>query len=476
MAQVGGSSPSPIVMFGNYKIRVGNCLTELTKLKSGRFHCAVTSPPYFGLRDYGTGKWEGGDSKCDHKEYAPKRGKSTLTSAGVGQTDQACAVLAQHRQYAKVCKKCGAQRVDDQIGLEESPEQYVAKLVTVFREIRRVLREDGTFWLNIGDTYAAGSHTPGGPKQQSNVGSYEGFEGQKYRKPPKGLKPKDLIGIPWRVALALQADGWYLRADIIWHKRTPMPSSVRDRPTTAHEYLFLFAKSSRYFYDSVAVQERAVSGPGTKAGYAGYSERAEAMGRIASGNEKPGMVVMNAATRNRRSVWTLSNYNYKEAHFATYPPLLVKPCILAGTSERGCCPDCGAPMIRLTKRIVAHTRKAEGGKQADYTKDTGANSALRDGHEEVVRSTVGWKSGCDCGNKETVPCRVIDPFNGSGTTGAVACQLGRDYVGIELNPKYAAMAERRISIAIKRTAPRKPGEKRKGLFSDLPDNDSPAKE
>lgn len=229
------------------KLLLGDCLEKLKELPDCSVHCCVTSPPYFGLRDYG---------------------------------------------------------VDGQIGLEETPALYVERLVTVFREVRRVLRDDGTLWLNLGDSYAGGGgFSPNSPsnlngsKQTTHAGSIKGTIGV-----PTGLKPKDLIGIPWRVAFALQADGWYLRQDIIWHKPNPMPESVKDRCTKAHEYVFLLSKSQKYYFDSEAMQELSANG---------------------------------SETRNRRSVWTVATKPYKGAHFATYPPELIRPCIQAGCPPQG---------------------------------------------------------------------------------------------------------------------------------------------
>lgn len=235
----------------------------------------ITSPPYFGLRDYG---------------------------------------------------------VDGQIGLEPTPEEFVSKLVEVFREVRRVLRDDGTLWLNLGDSYAANRtyqvpSTKGGPKHSESQAA-----GGKGSVVPKGLKPKDLIGIPWRVAFALQADGWYLRSDIIWHKPNPMPESVTDRPTKAHEYLFLLAKSERYYFDSEAFKERATSE--TPAGnkthkYTDAYERSDSEEH----RTKAGLLALAGReweTRNRRTVWTVPAQPFRGAHFATFPPALVEPCVLAG--------------------------------------------------------------------------------------------------------------------------------------------------
>jgi len=299
-------------------IILGDCLAELRKLPDESVHCCVTSPPYWGLRDYG---------------------------------------------------------VPGQLGLEKTPEEYVANMVEVFREVRRVLRKDGVLFLNLGD-------------------SYHGLR-------TKGLKPKDLVGIPWRVAFALQADGWYLRQDIIWAKPNPMPESVRDRCTKSHEYVFLLSKSERYYFDSEAIQEPA--GDDLRRPYApgqvddrgnghdrgggdlrksGNKERKPASARGVpvdtdgkSAGAVAGSVPWEGNTRNKRSVWTVTTKPFKEAHFATFPPEIPEICIKAG------CPKGGV---------------------------------------------------------------VLDPFFGAGTTGLVAMKLGREFIGIELNPEYCRMAERRV--------------------------------
>ena len=295
-------------------IHHGDCLTVLReRFADESVQCCVTSPPYWGLRDYG---------------------------------------------------------VEGQLGLEATPELYVAKMVEVFREVKRVLKDNGTLWLNLGDSYATGT-TAG--RQLGTLDFGQGtMEARKVNRigTPLGLKTKDLVGIPWRVAFALQADGWYLRSDIIWAKPNPMPESVTDRPTKAHEYMFLLSKSERYFYDHEAIQEagtmkpqnRFTDGKGPKAdGYAAH-------------RQPTGMT--SCEFRNKRTVWTVATSPYTEAHFATFPPKLIEPCILAG------CPSGGL---------------------------------------------------------------VLDPFAGSGTTIQVAQQLGRQGVGIELNPAYVALAETRTA-------------------------------
>jgi len=299
------------------EIICGDALTELKGLPSGCVHCCVTSPPYWGLRDYG---------------------------------------------------------VEGQLGLERTPEEYVAKLVDVFREVRRVLRDDGTLWLNLGDSYGTVGNRNGlGSSTLQGSKSYgRGADAEKpTREQSTGLKPKDLVGIPWRVAFALQADGWYLRSDIIWAKPNPMPESVTDRPTKAHEYIFLLAKSERYWYDAEAIAEQSVYPDDDRKARSANGQKRMPTEIIAG--IRPGSQTY--PTRNRRSVWTVATKPFKGAHFATFPPDLIRPCILAG------CPVGGT---------------------------------------------------------------VLDPFFGAGTTGLVAKQEGRDYIGIELNPAYAEMARERI--------------------------------
>ena len=309
-----------------YRFVVGDCRQTLTQLPDASVQTCVTSPPYFGLRDYGH---------------------------------------------------------DGQIGLESTPEAFVSQLVDVFREVRRVLRDDGTVWLNLGDSYAAqrgGSAMPaetlaGGISGRGDTVAKRGRESEflPHRNAASlGLKHKDLIGIPWRVAFALQSDGWYLRQDIIWHKPNPMPESVRDRCTKAHEYLFLLAKSERYYYDADAIAENA-----NPANFrVNAINRSVAPGQKAQGKMDLRRGEIACETRNRRSVWTVPLQPYSGAHFATFPPALIEPCILAG-------------------------------------------------------SRVG----------DT----VLDPFNGAGTTGMVSVGHGRHYIGCELNPDYVALSRTRIA-------------------------------
>ena len=288
----------------------------LATLPAASIQCCVTSPPYWGLRDYGTAKWEDGDPKCEHKRdhFGSNPSEKQLSNSG---SAEGHARLV----YSTVCGKCGAKRVDSQLGLEETPEEYVDKMVLVFREVRRVLRNDGTLWLNLGDSYA------GNNSRASNNGR-AGFgiprEGV-FERTGAGLKSKDLVGIPWRVAFALQADGWYLRQDIIWHKPNPMPESVTDRCTKAHEYIFLLTKSARYYYDAGAIAEASSGLTGGRFGAGG-----EEVGRLRQDAARPRPV--DDGTRNKRSVWTVTTKPFRGAHFATFPPDLIEPCILAGSA------------------------------------------------------------------------------------------------------------------------------------------------
>lgn len=364
----------------------GDALETLRRLPDGSVHTCVTSPPYWGLRDYG---------------------------------------------------------VEGQIGLEETPEEYVEKLVAIFREVRRVLRDDGTLWLNLGDSYA--SKPCGGIGHNAKVGNTKKAI-QKSAGVPAGLKPKDLVGIPWRVAFALQADGWYLRSDIIWNKPNAMPESVKDRPTKAHEYIFLLAKSPRYYYDADAIREPMVKGD-ANSGAKNYGRINGAEFRDDSTQSRKD----NPLGRNKRTVWTVSTKPFKGAHFAVFPPDLIEPCILAGSPEKAC-PHCGAPWEREVERepqfktrIDAIGRRTGKALDSDY-RGIGCYRA----------EFKGWKPTCQCnGNDGSGHGIVLDPFFGSGTTGLVAQKHGRKWIGIELNPEYIRISRERlgnIKVVVNREA------------------------
>ena len=391
-------------------IHQGDCLNILSWLEPESVQCVVTSPPYWGLRDYGIeGQvWDGKDG-CEHK-WAMNSQEARTGTGGNWQQARNGTELATGRHQTRFKGDCRAANECEtkviktgfcihcnawlgSLGLEPTPELYISHMVQVFREVRRVLRKDGTVWLNLGDSYATsppgnrGKHATG----ELGDGNYKrrwdrqlGHNEDKtkiYHKPSDiGLKPKDLCMIPARVALALQADGWWLRSDIIWNKPNPMPESVTDRPTKAHEYMFLLSKSAKYYYDADAVKENfadeRMGNPGGGGNYVKqchqkfYSTNAQsglAKGEWLKGQEQGG--------RNKRSVWTIATQPYPEAHFATFPPKLVEPCIKAG-------------------------------------------SAIGD--------------------------TVLDPFNGSGTVLYVSKELNRKAIGIELNPKYCELSINRL--------------------------------
>jgi DNA modification methylase len=298
-----------------YQIIQGDCMEGMKTLPDQCVHTVITSPPYYGLRDYGTATWEGGDAECDHVYTYNRHGGEQANRNQDGYK----------KLFTNTCGKCGAQRIDQQIGLEETPEAYVQRLVDVFREVRRILRDDGTVWLNLGDSYA------GNNSQASNNGR-AGYGNPRERivnRISEGLKQKDLIGIPWRVAFALQADGWYLRQDIIWHKPNPMPESVTDRCTKSHEYIFLLSKSQRYYFDHEAIKEP-VQSMGKPRKFRDAKEHSDLTMRNDNGR-----LYIPDEHRNKRSVWSVATKPYAEAHFAVYPTKLIEPCVLAGCPEGG---------------------------------------------------------------------------------------------------------------------------------------------
>ena len=415
-------------------IHVGNALDVLAGLPSESVHCCVTSPPYWGLRSYHLQRWDGGDPDCEH-QLDTQHQKQGATSIRKGRSN----VEAQRNETTDCGCACGAQRVvvDGGIGLEPTFDGHLENLVAVFREVRRVLRDDGTLWLNYGDAYTSGGRTSYVP--DSSINTAARANGQ--RSPmPAGLKPKDLMMMPARVAMALQADGWWLRSEIIWHKPNPMPESVTDRPTNAHEKMFLLTKSARYFYDAEAVRvaharewDAATNDKSVHEKTAKYQAIGHCDGPTSFRKDS-----RDYSGANLRNVWTIATHSFKDAHFATFPPALVEPCIKAGTSERGVCGECGAPWKRQVE-----TKNGRGRSWHDHVDDQSRGQrgdSCPDGYE---RTTTGWVPTCEH-KADTVPAVVLDCFAGSGTIGLVADRLQRDSVLIELSPEYAEMAGRRI--------------------------------
>ena len=383
-------------------ILCGDVIEKLKQLPAGSVHCCVTSPPYWKLRNYG---------------------------------------------------------VDGQIGLEPTPEAFVAKMVELFAEVRRVLRDDGVLWLNLGDSY----------------------------------QDKNLLEMPSEVVRALKADGWYQRSRIPWLKRNPMPESCTDRPTTAVEYIFLLAKSAKYFYDGEAIRGKQSCPIKSRRFSSDGGADARSKGQKSTGNEGSGSIWTDTGTRNRRnSDWffeswqglltdgegpiamVVNPYGYKEAHFATFPEKLVEPCVLAGTSEKGCCPECGKPWVRVVEIKDPEGRLGKG--YRDHKDDlVRGQRGVFPANGAPTKQTLGFRPDCECSDglrmenrwcpakhyeiegrweieyiatgtaKPPIPCTVLDPFMGSGTTSAVALRLKRSAIGIELNPEYCKLAEDRIA-------------------------------
>jgi DNA modification methylase len=422
------------------RVLTGDCHDVLRTLPDASVHCVVTSPPYWGLRDYGTAQWEGGDPNCDH---SPERqGSRFATPVSAKQASNTGSGTA-----ARCDCDCGARRIDQQIGLEASFTDYIETMRSVFREVWRVLRDDGTLWLNMGDCYAAAQNGRSARDTKVYGSDDRTFRDKPFSTVGNGLKPKDLCGIPWRLAFALQADGWYLRSDIVWSKPNPMPESVTDRPTKAHEYVFLMSKSERYFYDQDAIREEPT----------GCADSIRSFGNNPNRNDSDAAqwAFDGSVGHNKRTVWEIPTAPFPEAHFATFPPALIEPCIKAGCPHK-CCAKCGAPWVREIEAESADGRRAilrngraydsEGRPLAgDNMIDAGVRGSFNVGDKgTLTRTTIGFSPSCSC-NAAPEPGIVLDPFGGAGTTGLVAARLARDAVLIELSPAYAAMAKKRIA-------------------------------
>lgn len=459
----------------------GDCREVLRGLPAESVHMVVTSPPYWSLRDYGIlpTVW-GGDPACAHvfKEeslttevnggnWAQAENGDGLRSGCPqtrfrGDTRESKTTTTTTTTTRATCQSCGAWR--GVLGLEPTPELWSEHIVEVFREVRRVLRKDGTVWLNLGDSFWGGRSFVGSTTGTDGVfdrrkGRLGTLDGQKNpaisMKRNRGendshLKETDLIGQPWTAAFALRADGWFLRQAITWAKKTPMPESVTSRPACSTEMVFLLAKSKEYFYDHIGGSEPATSATGSGNGFgrADYIARGGRGGRGGRGSDAR---YAPQPTRNMRNFWLLGPEPSKLAHFATFPTEVPRRAIRAGTSERGVCVTCAAPWVRVVERAF----------YGDWHPEEGSNGPLRVNAQTADRKgshfeesysgpkTVGWAPSCACygpfaGVLEApvAPSVVLDPFNGSGTTAVVAQQLGRNAIGIDLSPKNIAMAEK----------------------------------
>lgn len=365
----------------------GDAKSMLSKFPDNTFHTAVTSPPYWKQRDY----------------------------------------------FAK-----------GQLGQEATPEEFIENLVDICKEVKRVLRKDGTFWLNIGDSYNTSSGFCRGTKGWKRKGRDKGSADKKAIKHPY-VKKKELFGVPWMLAISLQKDGWYLRCDIIWEKSNPMPDGAKDRPTRGHEYLFLLSKSPQYFYDYYRVLEDTEEKPDGVQSFGARNQK----GTYRMDQERS---FQHYGKRNKRSVWTTSVSSFQGDHFATYPPQLIEPCIMASTSEYGCCVKCGTPWSRQFEKVEVGVdpkmdkglkkRKSE---SVNYFEDECPTiEEEKETEYSLELVSKGWEKGCKCKTDEVTSCLVLDPFSGTGTTGEVALKHGQRYVGIELNKKYIEISRERL--------------------------------
>ncbi len=409
----------------------------MSELRENSIQCVVTSPPYWGLRKYsGVPDLIWGDNHCEHewveaetKEMNYVQGNSEFARPHRG-----------HKNFTSTtntCSFCNAWK--GSYGLEPTPEMYIEHTIEILREIRRVLRKDGVVFWNIGDSYWGGGQ--GGNNWGSTINA---LDTSSYGHNQKGkhpiLKPKDLCLIPFRVAIAAQEDGWWVRSIIIWSKPNPMPESVTDRPTESHEYILMLTKSKKYYWDADAVREASTTFHyGDKVGGNKY-------------DQSP-FYCSPETGRNIRSVWEFPTQPYPEAHFAVFPEKLPEICIKAATPEVGCCSKCGAPWERITK--VSRSNESYWGKQGktpEDVKSTGkyGDASASDGDRKRVGSdirlgptvsveTLGWQPTCKC-NAEKVPSIVLDPFAGAGTTLWVAKKLNRKAVGYELSEEYCKLA------------------------------------
>jgi len=416
----------------DWEVMEGSALETLKSLPERSVQCCVTSPPYFGLRAYGTAPriWDG-DIYCEHdwKAVSPRRIRTlddvvNIESAQVANVGANCELLP-----TRGCYKCGAW--EGELGQEPTPEMFIYHLVNVFDQVKRVLRDDGTCWINIADTY---------------------WKEDKIKHPY--LKTKDLCMIPHRLAIELQKRGWYVRQEIVWHKPNPMPESVIDRCTNTHEYILLCSKRKNYYFDNIAISELAECSADKRAGKGRIHYGGKRNGEVGTGQSS---FVSISEMRNKRSVWFMTTSTYKGAHFATFPEELPKLCILAGTSEKGCCSECGTPW----KRIIDHPGNPEGilgykGVPNAKTKAGGFDPSeiattdgqrLKKGHNPTQfykGKIIGWGASCKCDGK-VVPCITLDIFNGSGTTGVVAVRNGRRYIGCEMKPEYIQLTHERMN-------------------------------
>jgi DNA modification methylase len=455
------------------RVLYGDARARLKELPPASIHCVVTSPPFYKQRDFGTRTWWDGNPECPHDKkvaHAPWHPGQTAQS----KYKTAKASLEGQNAVTHSCSKCSAWF--GELGQEPTLDLYIKHMVEVFREVRRVLRADGIVWIEIGDSYEAGSS----PYSDDDPPKKGGWKNGKRTKPwhthTPGMVRKNLLMVPSRIALALQADGWVVRAENVWHKTTALPESVRDRPTRAHSMIYMLARSPNYYYDDVAVMEP-VTGNANARSAGSPKDAPPGSGNRANGSFY-GATDRLVSARNVRSVWSMPVGKHGGAHTATFPPELPHICIKASTSEHGACAECGNPWRRVVHRGVVGGNVREDGsvspravsrngivRRPGKYKNTAKDLRRLDGTILQAPETLGWKPSCECGTA-VIPCQVLDPFAGSGTTLAVAKQLGLIYLGIELNEQECrSQIEKRLDEVV----PSKATERRRSRPATCPD-------
>lgn len=468
------------------RILVGDCRQRLKEIESGTVQVCVTSPPYFGLRDYGTEPlaWED-QGNCAHEWGNAITRRDRGTAAGANALVDHAPRSGVETQQGQFCLHCNAWR--GHLGLEPRLEMYASHLVDIFRGVRRVLRDDGILILNLGDSYSkgGGDRENGSQGKTSQVG-HTSPENNPDKRIKSGLPSKNLFGIPWRVALALQADGWFFRSAMPWLKASGMPESVQDRPTTAHEYVFLFAKLKKYYWDADAIrvgsqihyrkaggykQSRGIGdGAGGQDGRRalGFKERdvttvgrnyrttdayiapldhaiaqaRDELARLEALRDTQGLLL---DEQGNPVALRVNPGNFTGKHFAVFPTGLVKPFVKAGSSEQGECPECGAAWVRVVEKSGMAYSDSGNRKRADAPGSILSKSSIFRTGQIVASTTIGWQPSCTCPQSDPVPQTVLDIFGGAMTTMMVADRLGRDGIACELNPDYAEMGRQRLA-------------------------------
>lgn len=455
------------------RVYVGDVRDFASKLPPASVHCIVTSPPYYQLRAYGTPQVWGGDPACRHTWGAPLPG-SPRGNGGTGRgRNQRGEGYARAHPKGQYCPACGAWR--GELGQEPTPEGYIAHLVAAFAAVRPALHPSGTVWINIADSYwtrSACRHRGGADRMRAVAGeplpSWQAYAAEGRTRSSADhpiLKDKDLCLIPQRLALALQADGWWVRSIIVWEKPNCLPDAAGDRCSNAHEYVLMLAKAKRYFFDQDAIRTPVAAKTRSTYGAAYRPHGNDILGKVKGDNwgrtlamRRPNQDANGAILgANKRTIWRIATRPAPvEGHFSTFPPELIRPCVRAGSSACGACPSCGAPWRRLVEK-----RYENPGRRRTNGPSSLANRAVTAGFPQRLEqrvTTAGWVPGCDCAAGEPIPCLVCDPFLGSGTSAQVAAEEGRDWIGCDLDPRAVDWTAERLAL---------PRQRQRGLSEEV---------